>query len=337
MRAQNCSWASTKWLSLCQRVSSPSNATTSMPLPSPLVLTGRLESRRGGSGTVAAGPRDRLPGGGGFATVGGMTEAVIDDADAGFATDVCERVLALVGDRAEAVVTATVGTASLTRFANSRIHQNLTEAVASVGLTVALGSREARATTSRTDDDALAGLVARALDAAAVRPDDPDFAGFAPPSPVPAVDHWDGGTAAATPDQRAAVVAEFVAAAPDLEAAGFCSTTATTHALVATTGQRALGRSSQAQVDGIFRVLAAGDHPADGYAQATSVRLGDLDGAAVGARAAAKARSGRDPVELPPGRYEVVLEPRAVAAAMTYPAVVGFPGKAHAEGRSFVR
>lgn len=266
-----------------------------------------------------------------------MSEAVTDDADAGFATDVCERVLALVGDRAEAVVTATVGTASLTRFANSRIHQNVTEVVASVGLTVAVGSREARATTSRTDEDALAALVARALDAAAVRPDDPDFPGFAPPSPVPAVDHWDGATAAATPDERAAVVADFVAAAADLEAAGFCSTTATTHALVATTGQRALGRSSQAQVDGIFRVLAGGDHPADGYAQATSIRLGDLDGAAVGARAAGKARAGRDPVELAPGRYEVVLEPRAVAAALAFPALEGFPGKAHAEGRSFVR
>ena len=75
---------------------------------------------------------------------------------------------------------------------------------------------------------------------------------------------------------------------------------------------------------------------ADGYAQATSMRLADLDGAACGARAAAKAASGRSPMELPPGNYEVVLEPSAVASALVYPAYMGFNGKAHADGTSFV-
>ena len=41
-------------------------------------------------------------------------------------------------------------------------------------------------------------------------------------------------------------------------------------------------------------------------------RWAELDGAALGAGAAAKARASADPVELPAGRYEVVLEPTAV-------------------------
>ena len=90
-------------------------------------------------------------------------------------------------------------------------------------------------------------------------------------------------------------------------------------------------------MDGIHRAAVGGDHPADGYAQATSARLADLDGAAVGARAAAKARAGRDPISLDPGAYEVVLEPKAVAAALLYPAYLGFCGKSHADGISFVR
>ena len=57
--------------------------------------------------------------------------------------DICDRTLALVGD-GEALVTATVGTSSLTRFANSRIHQNVTEDVAVVGLTLAHEGRLAR-------------------------------------------------------------------------------------------------------------------------------------------------------------------------------------------------
>lgn len=63
--------------------------------------------------------------------------------------------------------------------------------------------------------------------------------------------------------------------------------------------------------------------------------LSDLDGALLGGRAAAKARAGVDPVELPPGRYEVVLEPTAVADLLANLALWGFNGKALAEQRTF--
>ena len=44
-----------------------------------------------------------------------------------------------------------------------------------------------------------------------------------------------------------------------------------------------------------------------------------------------------DPVELPPGRYEVVLEPTAVADVLDWLCELGFNAKAVAERRSFVR
>lgn len=251
------------------------------------------------------------------------------------AEEAAERALALVAGRAEALVSAVAGTSSLTRFANSRIHQNVAEDVASVAVTVALdGGRVARASTTRLDEDGLVAVVERALAAAALRPADPAFPGFAPPAPVPEVDHWDDATAVATPAERAALVGAFVGAGPGLEAAGFCATRGLHHALVATTGQRAAGRSSSAVLDGIFRAATAG-RPADGAGAAASVRLGDLDGAACGRRAAAKARGSLEPRTLAPGAYEVVLEPKAVAAALTYPAYLGFNGKGHAEGTSF--
>src|SRR5688572_6124543 len=165
------------------------------------------------------------------------------------AVEACERALALLRGRGEGVATAVVGRSALTRFANSRIHQNVSEDLRIVRLTVAVDGRVARAATTRTDGDGLAALVERALAAATLRPADPDFAGFAPRAPLPAVDHWDAGTAAATPDDRAAVVAAFVEAADAVggaggagrvggpasaggagaggtEAAGFCSTSA---------------------------------------------------------------------------------------------------------------
>src|SRR5919108_4791389 len=94
--------------------------------------------------------------------------------------------------------------------------------------------------------------------------------------------------------------------------------------------------TSSAQVDGIHRVTGPDGQVADGSGQITSVRLADLDGAAAGATAATKARTGVEPIELPPGTYEVVLEPNAVAAALLFPAYFGFNGKAHADGTSFV-
>ena len=66
------------------------------------------------------------------------------------------------------------------------------------------------------------------------------------------------------------------------------------------------------------------------------MRLADLDGAAVGALAAERARRGRNAFDLKPGEYEVVLGPEAVATIGMFLSYYGFNGKHHAEGQSFV-
>ena len=252
----------------------------------------------------------------------------------GFA--ICDQVLDLVGGRAEALVTCGQGHSALTRFANSRIHQNMASDEDQVRLRVVVeGGRTAQVTTTRVDADSLRRLVEGAIAAAHLRPADPDFPGLAAPAPLVEVDHHDPLTAEADPDARAAVVADFVAAGEGLEAAGYCSTTGDVHVLCSTTGMRHASRSTMAQVDAIHRAAATSGPPTDGYGQITSVRLADLDGRQVGERAAAKARAGADPVSLDPGSYEVVLEAKAVAALLLFPAWLGFNGKAHAEGTSF--
>jgi len=260
-----------------------------------------------------------------------------DDAGAQRCFAVCDQVVALVGDRAEAVVTRTTGRSALTRFANSRIHQNMDGEEDHVRLRVVVdGGRSAQATTTRTDRTGLERLVEGAIAAARLRPVDPDFPGLAAPAPVVELDHYDEAVVAASPDARASVVADFVATGTGLESAGYCSTEGGVHALVSTTGHRCASRTTMAQVDGIHRAVLDGGHPADGYAQITSSRLNDLDGRRAGEIAAQKARAGTDPISLEPGSYEVVLEAKAVAALLLFPAWLGFNGKAHAEGTSFV-
>src|SRR5205807_2266703 len=111
-------------------------------------------------------------------------------------------------------------------------------------------------------------------------------------------------------DVRAEVVRAFVDGArrsghagqgDDLLAAGYCETDGHEIAFANSGGQQLWGRTTRAAIDGIQR--AAG---ADGGAQQIAARVGDLDGAATGRRAAGKARQGRDPVEVDPGPWEVV-------------------------------
>jgi predicted Zn-dependent protease len=253
------------------------------------------------------------------------------------AVEVCDRLLDLVGDRAEALAGCSLGPSALTRFANSRIHQNVAEDRTRVSLQVVLdGGRSARAGTTRLADDDLRGLVERAVTAAGLRPADPEWPGMAPPAPAPDVGHWDDGSARAAPEDRARLVRDFVDAGAGLEAAGFCSTAAEIHALHSTSGQRLSSRRTRAQLDGIHRAATSGA-PADGYGQMSSVRIDDLDGGRCGAVAAAKARASATAVDVEPGDFEVVLEPRAVAQAMLFPLWLGFNGKAHADGTSFAR
>jgi predicted Zn-dependent protease len=58
----------------------------------------------------------------------------------------------------------------------------------------------------------------------------------------------------------------------------------------------------------------------------------DLD--AIGRRAASKARDSQRPRDLDPGRYEVILEPAAVATLVAFLSYMGFGGRALVEGRS---
>jgi predicted Zn-dependent protease len=252
------------------------------------------------------------------------------------ALDLADRIVRLVRSRAadaEVEVTVRQGLDALTRFATGFIHQNVASEVNHVLIRVALDGRNASTSVDGpADDESLGRAIDNVLDAARVRPPDPDWPGLAPRAEAPAADHVDEATALATPDERARRVRDFVDAAGGLETAGFCSTTTVQLAFANSAGQRLAGGGTAAEIDGIARTPSA-----DGSSRHVSVALGDLDGRVVGERAAGKARSASDPTDLAPGRYEVVLEPDCVANILSFLLVAGFNGKAVEEGRSFAR
>ncbi|NNL13363.1 MAG: TldD/PmbA family protein, partial [Acidimicrobiia bacterium] len=138
--------------------------------------------------------------------------------------EVADRVIELVGDRAEAQVAVDGTEHALTRFANSFIHQNVGERGLEVMLKVAVNDRVASATTSRSDDAGLAALVEEAIHAARLRPTDKDWPGLAEPAALVAPARFDEATATADPNLRAAEVEAFIKAGGGLLGAGYFDT-----------------------------------------------------------------------------------------------------------------
>ena len=243
--------------------------------------------------------------------------------------------LSLVTD-AEAEALFTAHDSSLTRFANSRIHQNVAERDETLRLRIVRDARTGVATTNRLDDEGLREVVARASTTLALAAPNPD--GDALPSPAPSTADPDLGYVAATaradPDLRAAGARAVIAAgdAARLETSGAFTTESATLAVANTRGMWNAHTVSQAKL----LTVMMGSRGASGYAQATAPDVRALDPSALGEEAAGKAARSADPIDLEPGSYPVILEEYAVATILEYLSWMGFSALAVEEGCSFM-
>lgn len=233
----------------------------------------------------------------------------------------------------------------LTRFANSFIHQNVTEDTVTVLVTLAVDGRTTTLTTTALDDDALDRIVADTVDQARRQPVDPHWPGATPTTVIdssadtgpasvlagPASASADPETVSAGPDTRARGVKGFVDAGQGLASAGYLDTEATWAAFASTAGHRARGASTRATIDGIQQTETG----AAGAGHQTSRAVGALDPADTGRRAAELAFRGEARKDIDPGEFEVVLGPEAVASMLLFLGVYGFNAKSHLEGSSF--
>jgi PmbA protein len=249
--------------------------------------------------------------------------------------EVLDRTLAQVqGAEAEALYLAR--DAALTRFAGSRIHQNVSEHDATVRVRIVEGGRSGVASSNRLDGEGIREVVGRAAEICRRSAPNPD------PTPLPDADRggvesdlgYARSTADAEPERRAEGARAVIAAADAarLEASGAFSTEATTIAIANTNGLRSSHTSTQAKL----LTVMTGQDRASGYAQATSTDVGRIDAAAVGSEAAEKAAMAAGAVDLEPGEYEVILEEYAVATVLEYLSFAGFSALAVEEGRSFM-
>ena len=248
--------------------------------------------------------------------------------------EVLDLALRMVRGQAEALYLAQ--DAALTRFAGSRIHQNVSEHDASLRLRIVDEGRTGVASTNRLDDQGIAEVVARATELCRRAAPNPD------PTPLAGAEAGAGdselgyvaATAQAEPERRAEGARAVIAAAQaeDLVASGAFSTDVSTIAIANTNGLRSCHATTQAK---LLTVMTGADR-ASGYAQAIGTDVAAIDAAAVGAEAADKAARSVDATDLEPGAYDVILEEYAVQTILEYLAYAGFSALAVEEGRSFM-
>jgi PmbA protein len=224
---------------------------------------------------------------------------------------------------------------SLTRFANNTIHQNVSETNEVASLRVAFDGKTARATTNRFDDESLKRAVQSAESIAKVEEPDPDRLELAKAEEGKIPDppqRWFDRTAAITPGDRAEAVGKIVQVAKKnkLVTAGIYSSSQSAEAVVNSNGLSVFHRQTAAEVS--ITMLA---DDSSGWQKANAPDVNNFDPVILAEIAARKARDSRDPKELAPGKYTVILEPAAVLDLLGF-MFWDFGGLAILDQRSFL-
>ncbi|MGE5707297.1 MAG: TldD/PmbA family protein [Bacteroidota bacterium] len=245
------------------------------------------------------------------------------------AFELCERLLnASKADQTEVMLYG--NDSKLTRFANSEIHQNVAEADTEVRIRVALGKKLAVTSVNQLDERALKEALERAIELARFQPENPEFHSLPSPKPIQNVDHSSIPFSAA---DRAAVAGTICRRALEKElVASGAFQTAERELLVANSlGIRAYTASTYAELSTV--VMGA---DSSGYADMVSLDPRTIDGEALAQEAIKKALDSRNPIDLEPGAYTVLLEEYAVNEVLNYFSYPGFGARAFHDGSSFM-
>jgi len=245
---------------------------------------------------------------------------------------ITQKVLSVSGaDQTEAVLLAE--DTCLTRFASSRIHQNVAERNAQLRVRAVSGKKVGVASTNSLSDDSIVDVTHSALQMARLQPDNPDFRSLPEPQPLPTVSAFADPTAQHTAQQRAQAVGVIcrLAAEQSLVASG-AFTTSVLHVVVANSlGVFAYAPSTFGD---LTTVIMSED--SSGYASASAVDVCAIDAESLAKEAVNKALESRNPIAVEAGDYTVILEENAVGTLLTYLSYLGFGALALQEGRSFM-
>ncbi|HEX5647434.1 MAG TPA: TldD/PmbA family protein [Nitrospira sp.] len=205
--------------------------------------------------------------------------------------------------------------AGTTRFANNQVVQNVDTRRGTLTVTVAFGRRRGTASTTDFTAGSVQDALMRAERIARVSPDDPEYLPPPEPQPFAARETARPETVAAGPARRLEYANEAIGQCrmENLMAAGVVSSSVASVGLAANNGLF----GHETRTDARFSLtVQAGE--ATGWNAAAHRSIDHLKIQERTLVAIQKAKRGREPRELPPGPYPVVLEPSAVAGLWTW-------------------
>ena len=245
--------------------------------------------------------------------------------------DVIDRALAAAGaDEADAAFLSVDH--NISRFANSQLHQNMSEESASLTLRVIVNGAMGVATTTGFDDEEIARTAALAREAARHAHPVPGFQGlYRDNEPLPPVEAFDDTTAALAPAAKARALREMFDRHAGVLFAGAYATGSASVACGNTHGVRRYTTMTDADAT-VIAIAGSGS----GYATRRERSAQRMDLAELGAEATLKATLAADRVEdLSPGAYDVILEPPALAEVFDWMNMIAFTGQSYEDGSSF--
>ncbi len=242
-----------------------------------------------------------------------------------------EQVLRLSGaEQTEALLLARQS--ELTRYANSYVHQHVSESHLTLRVRAVEDGRVGMAVTNQLDAESLRHTVEKAQENARIQTPDPDFSSL--PSPTcsyPQVQSFFAATVEAEATDRVGLVQQVIAEAGDFTACGYVSTDVTEMAVGNSLGLQAYNASTSA----VLRSLIYTDE-GSGFASAYSGDISQLDALTVAREATERCARNRCQRDVEPQQFEVILEPYAVAELVRYLAHLSFSGPAVQEGQSAI-
>jgi len=219
----------------------------------------------------------------------------------------------------------------LTRYANSYIHQNVGIHDIQIGVRVRFGKKCGVAWGNGGEREKLVELVRQAEKIANVTPEDPDLPDLPQPIEVKESDAYVDSTANTTPERRANAIRDVIEIMKPFRAYGAFTTGVVEVLYLNSQGHSAYHVSTDAHltVNGIQDLCR-------GWAQASSRDVNEINHEEVARKAREKAELSREPIEIEPGEYPVILEELAVAELLFFMGFFGFSAKTYQEGRSFL-
>jgi len=221
---------------------------------------------------------------------------------------------------------------SLTRFTAASVHQHVAERNQTLILRVVLGKRVAVVTTNLLQPSSLRTTLEKAVSLARALPPNPDFVSLPLPRPILKARTFHENIRRLTPGKKVKTIREAMGLA---KGKGASVSGAFSHGIVEVAVLNSLGVETHQKYSDLFLHLIAQNDRGSGYASFVSRDPDRLQIESL-TQAALSKISGGNAVEVPPGEYEVILEPDAVHEILGFMASLGFHALAVQEGRSFL-